>query len=79
MSSTELEMYILLIDSEVPNKYMLTGHEYKASNPLKAAKKAYRDNKSLETVCMYNINTRMVFVYSTKSFMTMKKPFQLER
>lgn len=47
---------------------------YKAKDALKAAKKAYRDNKKLEVVYLYNKDSKTVHMFNTDVFFTKKKP-----
>ena len=47
---------------------------YKAKDALKAAKKAYRDNKNLEVVYLYNKDNKTVHKFTTETFFTKKKP-----
>jgi len=52
---------------------------FKAKTPLKAAKKAYRDDKSLEKIYLYQEREKKVYVFDTSSFFTVKKPHLLTR
>jgi len=46
---------------------------YKAKDSLKAAKKAFRDNKHLERVYVYNEETKTVHTYLTELFFKDRK------
>ena len=52
---------------------------YSAKEHLAAAKKAYRDDKSLMEVAVLEEGTKEVRIYSTKHFFSKKKDFQFQR
>lgn len=72
------QVYRLLRPREAGG-YMIANREYKGGTALKAAKKAFRDNKKLKRVHMLCVAEKRVYVFSTASFFTRKKDFQMER
>ena len=52
---------------------------FKAKTPLKAAKKAYRENKAQKKIYLYEEKDKKVYSFDTESFFTMKKPHLLNR
>ena len=54
-------------------KFRSTGKIYKAVNALKAAKKAFRDNKHIERVYVYNEEEKTVHSFLTSSFFKDKR------
>jgi len=48
-------------------------------DPAAAAKKLYREDKSLPRVYVGDLETGLVYAFETSSFFTVKKPFQLRR
>ena len=64
---------------ELDNRFQKTENEYRARDPLAAAKKAFRGNKSLNPVYILDNDTQQVFVYDTSTFFTVKKEFKKNR
>ena len=52
---------------------------YKAKNALAAAKKAYRDNKTLSDIAIIKRGDNNVQVFSTQFFFSLKKEFKYQR
>ena len=64
---------------EPDNRFQKTEKEYRARDPLTAAKKAFRGNKTLNPVYILDNDTQQVFVYDTSTFFTFKKEFKKRR
>tara|TARA_B100000401_G_scaffold426073_1_gene356310 strand:+ start:819 stop:1052 length:234 start_codon:yes stop_codon:yes gene_type:complete len=64
---------------EQDNRFEKTDKEFRARDPLSAAKKAFRSNKSLNPVYILDNDTTQVFVYDTSTFFTVKKEFKKHR
>ena len=61
------------------NKFIKTDIFVKAKEPLSAAKKLFRLNKTLENIYVLEENTNKIYHYETKHFFKTKKDFQLKR
>ncbi len=48
-------------------------------NPVAAAKKLYRENKSLPRVYVGDMESGLVYAFETSSFFTLKKPHKMRR
>ena len=64
---------------EEGNKFQRTDKEYRARDPLAAAKKAFRSNKHMNPIYILDNDTTQVFVYDTSTFFTVKKEFKKNR
>ena len=64
---------------EPDNKFQKTDNEYRARDPLAAAKKAFRGNKHMNPICILDNDTTQVFVYDTSTFFTVKIEFKKNR
>jgi hypothetical protein len=61
------------------NNFVITNHIVNANNPLSAAKKLYRNHKSLLHIYVLDTNTNEIHQYETKYFFTKKKDHLLKR
>ena len=61
------------------NNFTITNNIIRARNPLSAAKKLFREHKSLLYIYVLDTNTNQIFQYETKYFFTKKKEHLLKR
>ncbi len=61
------------------NNIIKTDKLYRAKDSLAGAKKAFRDNKSLNIIYILEEDTNQVYVYDTSSFFQEKKSFKKDR
>jgi len=66
-------IHFILVEP-VDDKFKSLDKVYKAKDALKAAKKAYRANKHLEIVYLYDKDNKTVHKFNTETFFTKKKP-----
>ncbi len=68
---SNLNRFILLEEEE--GQYRNSGQEFLAKTALKAARKAYRANKNLLRVFVYDIKNETVHSFGTEQFFKKKK------
>ncbi len=68
---SNLNRFILLEEEE--GQYRHSGQEFLAKTALKAARKAYRANKNLLRVFIYDIKNETVHSFGTEQFFKKKK------
>ncbi len=73
-----LVSYKMCIPNDI-NEFTITNTIIRARNPLSAAKKIYREHKSLIHVYILDTNTNEIHQYETKYFFTKKKEHLLNR
>ncbi len=70
MSNKTSRFYLLF---EENGQYRLSGQEFVSKTALKAARKAYRANKNLLRVFIYDVEKKTVHSYGTEQFLKKKK------
>ena len=61
------------------NNFTITNNIVKARDSLTAAKKFYRNHKTLINIFVLDVDTSEVYQYETKYFFTKKKEHKLKR
>ncbi len=73
-----LVSYKMCIPNDL-NDFVITNNIVRSRCPLSAAKKLFRNHKSLLFIYVLDTNTNQIYQYETKYFFTKKKEHLLKR
>tara|TARA_B100000900_G_scaffold342431_1_gene305833 strand:+ start:154 stop:390 length:237 start_codon:yes stop_codon:yes gene_type:complete len=61
------------------NQIIITNKSYRARSSISAAKKAFREDKSLSNITIYDDTNKNILTFDTETFFTYKKEHKMTR